>query len=97
MFPFTRTVLVFSLPVSFSLCLEHVDHWELIASRGDRPSHPICPFWGLRPAKPYESSVCNCFVFSTGTSLFDSDKRVIGKVRYGTYRELRSSLQTKVP
>jgi hypothetical protein len=30
-----------SLPVSFSLCLEHVEHWELIASRGDRPSHPI--------------------------------------------------------
>src|SRR6266436_5812269 len=23
------------------LCLEHVDHWERIASRGDRPSHPI--------------------------------------------------------
>ena len=24
---------------------------------------------GLRPAKPYESRVCNCFVFSTGTRL----------------------------
>ena len=31
----------FSWPVSFSLCLEHVEHWERIASRGDRPSHPI--------------------------------------------------------
>jgi hypothetical protein len=24
---------------------------------------------GLRPAKPYESRVCNCFVFSTETRL----------------------------
>jgi hypothetical protein len=23
------------------LCLEHVEHWERIASRGDRPSHPF--------------------------------------------------------
>jgi hypothetical protein len=23
------------------LCFEHVKHWERIASRGDRPSHPI--------------------------------------------------------
>lgn len=27
--------------VSFPLRLERVDHWERIASRGDRPSHPI--------------------------------------------------------
>ena len=36
------------------MCLEHVLHWERIASRGDRPSHPIwlvrvigikCPRW----------------------------------------------------
>ena len=28
------------LPVSSSLCFEHVDQWERMASRGDRPSHP---------------------------------------------------------
>src|SRR5467141_1504308 len=31
------------------LCLEHVEHWERIASRGDRPSHPICPFRAFGP------------------------------------------------
>jgi hypothetical protein len=29
-------------------------------------------FEGLRPAKPYESRVCNCFVFSTEIATFDS-------------------------
>src|SRR5437667_12092191 len=37
------------------LCLEHVEHWERIASRGDRPSHPICPLGPLRPAKSHEN------------------------------------------
>jgi putative ABC transport system permease protein len=35
------------LPVSFSLCFEHVEHWERIASRG-RPAfsfHLVCQFW----------------------------------------------------
>src|SRR5205807_8995890 len=41
--------LASALPVSFSLCLEHVDHWELIASRGDRPSHPI--WYTAKPPK----------------------------------------------
>src|SRR3974377_102505 len=51
MFPFTRTVLLFFMPVSFSLCLEHVEHWERIASRG-RPafsSHLVCPETGKLP------------------------------------------------
>src|SRR5215469_6039036 len=38
----------------FLLRLERVEHWERIASRGDRPSHPICPFRAFRPAEPYE-------------------------------------------
>jgi hypothetical protein len=28
---------------------------------------------GLRPAKPYESRVCNCFVFSTEIATFEAD------------------------
>jgi len=35
------TVVIFFMPVSFSLRHERVDPWERIASRGDRPSHPI--------------------------------------------------------
>jgi hypothetical protein len=35
------------LPVSFSLCLEHVEHWELIASRG-RPAFSSHLINGLR-------------------------------------------------
>jgi hypothetical protein len=33
-------------------------------------------FWGLRPAKPYESHVCNCFVFSAEIATFDPAWRV---------------------
>jgi hypothetical protein len=33
MFPFTRTVLVFFIAGLLFLCLEHVNHWERIASR----------------------------------------------------------------
>jgi hypothetical protein len=31
-------------PVSFSLCLEHVEHWERIASRG-RPAFSLNSIW----------------------------------------------------
>src|SRR5271169_6617667 len=33
----------------FLCALERVDPWELNASRGDRPSHPICPFRAFGP------------------------------------------------
>jgi hypothetical protein len=42
------------LPVSFLLCLEHVEHWERIASRG-RPafsSHLVSPVHGIWPRAP---------------------------------------------
>jgi hypothetical protein len=34
-------VLIFFIAGLLFLCLKHVDYWERIASRGDRPSHPI--------------------------------------------------------
>jgi len=40
-FPNPCTVLIFFTAGLLFLCFEHVDDWERIASRGDRPSHPI--------------------------------------------------------
>jgi hypothetical protein len=36
---------------------------------------------GLRPAKPYESRVCNCFVFSTEIATFDPVMSLANGVR----------------
>jgi hypothetical protein len=47
---FTRTALVFFIAGLLSLRHERVDPWELNASRGDRPSHPIKTKLGERRA-----------------------------------------------
>src|SRR6266850_3390619 len=47
------------------LCLEHVEHWERIASRGDRPSHPIC-----------ETRISSVLDFLTTSRLVPPSKRV---------------------
>jgi hypothetical protein len=42
---------------------------------------------GLRPAKPYESRVCNCFVFSTKIATFEADSSFLA--RCGSFRFAR--------
>src|SRR5229473_2042737 len=79
MFLFTRTVLVFFIAGLLFLCLEHVKHWERIASRRRPAFSSHLSFWGLRPAKPYEngSTTESSSQPSTGVVIFDSDAHVL--------------------
>src|SRR6266851_3743064 len=56
--------ILFHKPVSFSLCLEHVEHWERIASRG-RPafsSHRSLPLTENAPVTPFLATHFSNFI-----------------------------------